>query len=392
MKKVRTYCYSEVAWLTLGALLLRLLLWWGKFGRASYPHLFRDDEVYWQAGQDLWHSGMIGSHKVMPGLPLLNGLFGFPGIVYFNIFLSSLTVGLVFMWAKEVLTSGRLARWTACLVAVSPGLLYFSNHAYTESSFTFLLVLGLWALRRKHMWLASISLVLSVLVRPTLDLVNPLLILMAAWAWYGETGPKLALRLGQYALVYILLLFPWWLHQHEKYGTWVRLHLGGGEVMYHGQVNLPQLTSLHDAAVYDLSPFEGMEDPHLRNQAMIDSVFQHWQSHPFNLPKAAGLNGIKFWLGTPEVFYGPFAYLAGLWQHAGFLLLLLAGIFCPELRKRTWWPLWLLLAYFTAIHALLHGMPRYRLPLEPIIWTLVLAGWGDKLGWGKSADALPVES
>ena len=392
MKKEGIFRFSEATWLILGALLLRLLLWWGKFGRADYPHLFRDDEVYWQAGQDLWQSGLIGSHKVMPGLPLLDGLLGFPGIVYFNILLSSLTVGLVFIWAKELQSSVKLAWWTACLVAISPGLLYFSNHAYTESSFTFLLIQGLWALQQKRMWLACVSLVLSVLIRPTLDVINPILILLAAWDWHGERGTKLALRLGQYSLVYLLLLSPWWLHQHQKYGTWVRLHLGGGEVMYHGQVNLPQLTSLDDTAVYNLSLFESIADPQLRNQAMQDSVLKYWRSHPFNLPKGTLLNGIKFWLGTPEVFYGPFAYVAGLWQHAGFLLLLMAVIFNPELRKRKWLPLWLLTAYFTAIHALLHGMPRYRLPLEPVIWMMVLAAWGHKLGLGQSKAALPDES
>lgn len=366
---------NSIGGIVAGAALLRLLLWWGKFGRPDYPHLFRDDEVYWQAAQELWATGQIGSHKVMPGLPLLEMILGFPGIVYFNMLCDLGTVGLTYYLAQRLLKHEGRARWAASLVALSPGLLYFSNHAYTESLFTLLLVGGTTLLyREKYEW-GSLILIFSIWVRPTLDPFIPLWIVAFAWAVHQHAWTKIMGHLLKYLLLYLLLMAPWWWHNYQKYDRFVRLNLGGGEVMYHGQVNLPRLADLDDPQVYDLAAFDHLDDPERRKQAMQAEVWAYWTASPWHLPEAFIKNTIKFWLGIPEVFYGPFAYLVGFGMHAGIFLMAI-GIWRGKIwRQRLWWPILLLLLYFTVLHALLHGMPRYRLPLVPLMWLLALAGW-----------------
>lgn len=360
---------APIRGIMLLAAMLRLGLWWGKFGRPGYRHLFRDDEVYWQAAQSFLETGQFGSPKVMPVLPLLEAVLGFPGIIYLHIILGILTVWIVYQLGR-LLLGNRAATWSALLIALSPGLLYFSNHAYTEVPFTFLLVFGIWQFYRKRYWVGSIVWAGSILLRPTLDLLGPVMVIAFAWLVHQEAKGKTLLRIGQYLLVYVLMMAPWWAYNYQNYGHFVRLNLGAGEVMYHGQVVLPQLEDLDDPAVYDLGPYADIEDPAERNEALTKAVRQQWRSHPLALPKAFYRNALKFWLGTPEVFYGAFKFLAGFWGHALLLLAIVACFISPAIRTRKWIPFALLILYFTVGHSLLHGMPRYRLPLEPFLVIL----------------------
>ncbi|MEO1448031.1 MAG: hypothetical protein AAFV07_00800 [Bacteroidota bacterium] len=362
---------QPIRWVVLLGACMRLGLWWGKFGRAGYRHLFRDDEVYWQAAQSFLETGQFNSPKVMPVLPLLEATLGFPGIIYHNIIIGTALIWVVYQLGKH-LFNPTAALWAAAIVAISPGLLYFSNHAYTEIPFTFLLVLGVLQYYRGHYWRGHIAWGMSILLRPTLDLFVPVWVIATAVFLHKKNPRQTALHLGQYALVYVLMLAPWWGYNYQQYGQFVRLNLGAGEVMYHGQVNLPQLDELDDPAVYSLRPYADIEDPFARDSTLKSVVWAHWTSNPVALPIAIWRNGTKFWFSTPEVFYGAFKPLAAFWSHGLLLLTLIACLAIPDLRSRKWLPIGLLVLYFTAVHSLLHGMPRYRLPLEPFL--AIMAG------------------
>lgn len=354
----------------LGAALLRLGLWWGKFGKAGYRHLFRDDEVYWQAAQAFLATGEIPSPKLMPILPLLEAAIGFPGIIYHNILVGVGIVYLVYLLGAKCFNE-RTGLIAAALAAISPGLLYFSNHAYTEVPFTFLLLLGTLLLYKQQYWGASIALVLSVLLRPTLDLLLPFWVCWFSLIVHREGKRFIWIRLGQYALVYLVCMSPWWAYNYERFGEFVRLNYGGGEVMYHGQVNLPQAVEISDPSIYTLGPYADIASPRERDEALKKAVRAYWMASPSHLPRAMWLNSVKFWFGTLEVFYGSFAYLAAFWDHALLCLGLVAIWLLPALRRRWWSPILLLFLYFWGGHSLLHGMPRYRLPLEPFLGLMV---------------------
>jgi hypothetical protein len=79
-------------------------------------------------------------------------------------------------------------------------------------------------------------LVLGILVRPTLDLLAPLLVALFGWIEARQsTPPRVAAtvlrRIAIYGLLYVLLMAPWWWHNAHKYGRFVRLNLGDGIVL-----------------------------------------------------------------------------------------------------------------------------------------------------------------
>ena len=48
-------------------------------------------------------------------------------------------------------------------------------------------------------------------------------------------GWRLVLKyVGIYFIIYLVIMSPWWMHQYQKYGEFVRLNLADGIVLYSG--------------------------------------------------------------------------------------------------------------------------------------------------------------
>jgi hypothetical protein len=330
-----------------------------------------DTWVYLESGKSLLESGVAASKRVMPGYPLLIALAGYHGVIWVQIALSAATVGLIVLLA-QTLWQSRLAGIVSGIIAAGyPVLIFYANMRLTETTTVFLLLAAFLACYRGHFLVGSGLLVLSILVRPTIDFIAPLLVVLFCVA-RGEVGRIIASRLLLYGAVYVAMMTPWWLHNYAQYGTFVRLNLGDGIFMLLENNPLYDKVGLHFG---DLAPvfekFRDVESPVELNEARKVAAWAHIVENPTNWLTHSLDRLRRFWSPTRGYIDTAAAATAvpvmlaaalAIWRFGSVAFLVRFG------------PILLLIVYLTLVHSAFHALPRYRMPLEGFL--IVLAG-----GW-----------
>lgn len=214
-----------IAFAVFGAALAVRLGWQMQGTPADWP----DTAHYLASAASLFDSGRMSSERYMPLYPVLLHVAG-PHLLMVQAVLSALTAALAAVLAARLFASRLAGLLAGLLVVADPLLIFYANMRLTETLFTFLLLAALLALHLRVWLLGAVLLVLAILTRPALDYLAPLLML----AFLFSARESLALtgrRLALYALVYAVLMAPWWYHNYRAYGQFVRLDLGDGIVM-----------------------------------------------------------------------------------------------------------------------------------------------------------------
>jgi len=363
---------------------------------------FADALAYKLAGQALWAGHFMVPDNYMPLYPLWTGLVGNGfGLELADGLLSILTVWMIMRLARVIAGAGqtekgaiRVGLVAGLIAAIYPYFLFYVASRLTETFYLTLLTGAFLLLYRRAFVWGSILLVLGVLTRPTLEMLNPALILLFSQIVHREHWSRSLRHLAVYAALYGLLMAPWWGYNFEKYGQFVRLNLGDGIVLYSG--NNPMNTSGGGVSGQqkqddmDLSPFLAISNPVARNQAMKEAAIGFIRENPRRFAKLAGIKFMRFWRLWPY---------AGEYENAKTIAISLAS-FGPVLaaslafilwrgwrNRRTLAPVLALVFYLTLVHMATIGSIRYRLPLEPFMIALA-AGWAS----GRKASAVPVPS
>lgn len=296
--------------------------------------------------------------------------------------------------------AGRFAGWIA---AVNPLMVFFSGYLLTETTFSFFLLLALFATTE---WVktprvgralgAGVLWGVAALTRPT---ALPLPVLVALWAWVPvglaaggrERNKQLALLLLGVALV----VGPWTLRNGAKLGAFVPVTTGGGRSLL--DANNPIVWD--DPAqrggatsVYGLSPyaeaFAGKSEVEIdRLSGDMAKAFLRSRTAQWAPMAAAKLS--RFWRLTGE------GGGTGAWSAGGSLASRMRGLFDPLLvwsvltLPLALWGAWsalrgprgrflslplLVIAAFTLGSIVYWGSLRLRLPIEPLIAVYVAAG------------------
>ena len=184
-----------------------------------------------------------------------------------------------------------------------------------------------------------------------------------------ESAAATARQLVIYAAICCALMTPWWLHNYSVHGAFVRLTLGFGTVLYAG--NNPSATGGGNVGEdYDTAAFGHIADPVERDRALRDAALRFIVNNPVRFVELAAVKFARMWRPWPrhEGYAGvlPVAMaLAGFVPVAGLSLIYLAFW-----GHRDWpniAPIVFLIFYFTAVHMVIYGTIRYRLPLEPFL-------------------------
>ncbi|MBM6594215.1 hypothetical protein [Microvirga pudoricolor] len=330
-----------------------------------------DTAVYQATGHALLSTGAMSSGNYMPLYPLAISVLGPNGILILQGVVSALSAAVVQLISFDLFRSRLAAFLAGLMAALSPSLVFYAHMRLTETIYIALLLLAFLSFYRGRFAVGSVCVVLSILTRPTLDLLAPLLIVAFCIA-RRETGLRtVALRLGLYALVYGALMAPWWWHNWNLYHTFVRLDLGMGNLL------VIENSALFDRVGLDfqaLAPawerFNGIADPIARDRAMVDAALHYITSDPIHWLQRCMERFLRFWNPMPgsdsaAVNAISFVTVVPVYGLAVFALL--------RLSFQQWLlivPILLLAAYLTAIHTVTHGIPRYRLPLEPFLIIL----------------------
>lgn len=342
-----------------------------------------DSRTYLEAGRQLLAGQPVSSPLVMPLYPIFLVIVGWTLTPVVQALLSAATLPFVHRIARESFGSDRVARWAAGLMAIEPLSIYYTNQRLTETLFMLLFTAGLAALYRRRSLLASVLLVASVLVRPTLEPLLPVLVVL--FCLRERTGRAVlglaARRLALLGLVYAVLMAPWWWHNLHKYGQFVRLNLGDGVVLrveHHPAFVAGGFWAQFPAVAEE---FADVADPVARNRLQRQAALDFIREDPARYAGLALRRLVRFW--SPVLYHGEAGDLLlrrSRWVFAGAACLVYAGVllYALQRRDRRWRriaPLLLVVGYLTAVHVAMHALVRYRAPLMPLIVVVAAAGW-----------------
>ncbi|MEI7605784.1 MAG: hypothetical protein WCJ64_00225 [Rhodospirillaceae bacterium] len=344
------------------------------------PVQWPDSATYLADGDNLFLHGHTLSFVSMPLYPIflhVFGAFGPGGALTAQAVVSALSVVLAAWLAWRVIGSWTAAAITAAAMAVYPVLLFYANAMLTETLFTFLLLAAVAAWWERRWITGSVFLVLSILTRPALDMVAPLLLLSVCLAHRERLTVALTgRRLGTYATVYFLLMAPWWIHNYGMYHQFVRLNLGDGITVRlennptFDRVGL-DFPALLPSLAEDARPFP---DPVEANAALKAAAWHYVTGNPGHyLERCIDRLG-RFWTpvpgsSKPAINLLSFAVTIPIFLGALGYLLRSDGA-----RWRRVAPMVLLILYLTAVHTVTHALYRYRLPIEPFL-IILASGW-----------------
>jgi len=331
---------------------------------------FFDAVGYRDAARELWATGRLGATYMMPLYPALVGLVGQGlGQLLLDISLSVLTVWLVHTLTVAVFADRLAAQLAALGCAIYPHFVFFSLIGLTETLFIALVVAAMAAWYRGAFTVAAVCAVLSILTRPSLDLLAPLLVLYFALVVHWLPWRTVAMKLIAYVLVYCALMAPWWLHNYRSYGTLVRLNLGSGEVFYLGNNPLNRTGGGLYGIDGDLKPFE-MPDRIARDAALWKAGMDYVRENPGRFLEMAVIKFTRLWRPWPHVeqYQSPFYVAASVLSFVPVALLALFYLLrwgWRELARIG--PIVLFIGYLTGIHMVTIGSVRYRVPMEPFV-------------------------
>lgn len=336
--------------------------------------VFPDYHTYMNAGKEILETGRTSITNVMPLFPLVVAIIDSKiALVSMNIALSCVSAILTYRLSMAIFEDETSALFASMSFGIYPFFVFYSLTGLTETMYITLL-LSCFYLYYKDRWvLAHIVMILSILLRPTLDLLAPLLI--ASFAFINNDSLKTtAKKIACYFFIYILMFSPWWLHNYYQYGSFVRLNLGDGIVLYSG--NNPLNTTgggtvrADRSKDMDLSQFDKYSSPLEKNRAMKEAAYSFIRENPSKFAKLALLKASRFWRLYPFApeYQNPLYKILSLLSFTPVLLLTIM-FFLQNGRaylKKTA-PILGMCLYLTMVHMVTIGSLRYRLPLEPFM-------------------------
>jgi 4-amino-4-deoxy-L-arabinose transferase-like glycosyltransferase len=416
------------------ALALRLLtlsLFWGQ------PLTIVDEQHYQEIAANILHDGQFAYQAGQPtairppAYPFfLYFVYKVSGRMDFNIVrlcqvtISLLTVLLVYLLGKRMFDpqTGLLA---AAIFACYPSFFFFTNFILTETLFTLLAVLFVFLLHASH------KIPVRAVAEPggesqkpvnALTLKRQLVLLLAAGLVGGVAAltrsifyPFLALCAGflfltrPQSLVHrlsIVLVFslgitvvigPWALRNYRLFHQFVPVGTMGGLNLYMGNYSHTPLNRAWAAVDNQGNKawYAGHEEVlKNKNEAekqkwAIGQARRYMTSHKLLTAKRVIIKAMNFW-GLERAVIAPmqkghWPQLKNIWCIAPIAVAILSvfsftilssifGLTCTfTIRRHDFVFIVLILVYFTAMHAIVFGHPRYHLPLMPFL--AIFSAW-----------------
>jgi hypothetical protein len=340
-------------------------------------HALVDAVAYRESAAQLFKTGQLSNLFQMPLYPLLIAITG-PGIgqLMTDIALAVLSVWLVYALADQLFADQHARLFAAVAGACYPPLIFFAVVGLSETLFITLVLAAFLFWYRSHFNAAAVIAVSAVLTRPVFDIFAPILVVLFALVVHRLPMSKALRHLGTYIVVYGVLMTPWWIHNYRAYGTFVRLTAGAGTALYAGNNPLNRSGGGNLGEDYDLGAFARIHDPIERDRALRNAAADYILNNPRRFLELAGLKFIRMWRLAPynETYRSVGTIVVSIVSFVPILLLAGIGLFAQRRRLRPVSPVLFFGLGYTAVHMMLVGTLRYRLPLEPFL--IVFAGAG----------------
>ncbi|MGH6685057.1 MAG: hypothetical protein ACRECA_14260 [Pseudolabrys sp.] len=329
-----------------------------------------DAVQYRDAASQLLHGEAI-YHYFMPLYPALIALTG-PGWgqLLADIFLSTALIWIVHELTLAIFADTAAAVLAALWVAVYPQFIFFAVVGLSETLFMALFACAFLCWYRRRFVAAAALVTLSILTRPAVDLLAPLLVLYFALLIHKLPLRTAARQLIVYAAVYCALMSPWWWHNEHFHGTFIRLSLGGGANFYSGNNPMNKSGGGIEDVDYSLAGFDKIADPVKRDNALWKAGIDYVRSDPLAFVKRAGVKFQRFWRPWPytDLYSSPLVIVIYVLGYVPVFLLSLA--YLARWGISDFWriaPILAFTAYLTLVNVVFVASIRYRLPIEPFM-------------------------
>ncbi|MBI1202241.1 MAG: hypothetical protein GC182_06995 [Rhodopseudomonas sp.] len=354
--------------LTLGLLLRIAAAYWLPNQSAALP----DIVTYRESAAQLLANGLMISPFQMPLYPLLIALFGKWQIAA-DIAISTITIWLVYALALEMVGNRLAAIFAALACACYPPLIFFAVVGLSETLFIALLLTTFLFWYRGNFAAASLFAVLTILTRPIFD-IAPLFIVYFSLVIHRQPLTQTLKHVIVYAVIYGVLLAPWWAHNYRRYGEFVRLTAGAGYTLYAGNNPLNTSGGGNIGVDFKIDDFAQFKNDAERDRAMGKAAHAYIVSHPARFFELAGLKFMRIWRLWPvNTAYASMRNIViSALTFIPVLLLSGLGLWLGRGRLRQLSPVLIFGLLYTMAYMVLVGTIRYRLPLEPFL--LILAG------------------
>jgi 4-amino-4-deoxy-L-arabinose transferase-like glycosyltransferase len=308
----------------------------------------------------------------------LAGAFGLFDFSYRAVFLLQAILNTTICAIVYLLTAklfGRRAGIAAALLSAGNlYYIYFVRSLYTENLFVPLFALGVTVAfaagesgSRKQFLLAGFCLGLAALTRSVAFYFLPFLL---AALYLKNPGPRKETARGVLlaAAAFLFTLAPWTVRNAIAHGRFVPLDTKAGFNLYianHPAHNGPWLEEQFDAVV-ERPSLPGMSEPD-RDRYLVKTALRFIADDPWRFVRLSTKKLYYLWSPFPgrltREAYGTVKVLYLL----PFELLAAAGIVLTRRRWRRLLPLYAPLLYFSLVHLVILGGPRFRLPLDPFL-------------------------
>jgi len=344
--------------------------------------LLPDAISYREAAAHLAAHWRIDNPFEMPLYPLLIAITG-PGYPQLaaDIVLSALTALITRSLALEIFKDRQTATIAGLAVAFYPPLIFISVTGLSETLFIFLVLSAFLFWYRAQFVAAAICAVLAILTRPVLDAAAPLLVVYFAAVIHRQSAKQTIRHVLSYAAIYVALMSPWWVHNYRAYHEFVWLTPGFGTALYAGNNSLNHSGGGNIGEDYDTTAFDAIRDPVARDRALRDAAINFIWQNPGRFVELAAKKFVRMWRLWPHHpgYSGMTAMVLTFLSITPVILLasaFLLFLMPPGMLMRSS-PILLFIAYYTAVHMIIVGTIRYRLPLEPFLIMFAAATVAD---------------
>ena len=307
----------------------------------------------------------------MPLYPLLIAITG-PGYPQLaaNIVLSALTALVARSLALDIFKDRQTATIAGLAVAFYPPLIFISVTGLSETLFIFLVMSAFLFWYRAQFVAATICAVLAILTLPCLTPPRRYCHLFCGGHPSSIGKADDPARPG-YAAIYVALMSPWWVHNYRAYHEFVRLTPGFGTALYAGTIRSTIRAAAIWARTFDTTTFDAIPDPNVRDRALRDAAINFIWQNPGRFVELAAKKFVRMWRLWPHHpgYSGTAATVLTFLSITPVILLAFVYLLflrSPEILMRTT-PILLFIVYYTAVHMVIVGTIRYRLPLEPLL-------------------------
>ena len=329
-----------------------------------------DSMTYRTLGQDIWN-GVFNNPYFMPLYPALVGVLG-PGWLQMlaDIAISTGMVWLAFELALAIFGDMAIALAAALGAAIYPPFIYFSFVGLTETLFTTLILAAYVCWYRGTFLPAAGLAVLSILTRPAIDLLAPLLVLYFAAIVHRTSATSALRKCLVYLAIYCVLMAPWWVHNYRSYGTFVRLNLAAGENFYAGNNPLNTSGGGVFGPDFDNSLYSKIADPVDRDRVAFRAAVDFVAQDPLAFLQRAAVKFVRFWRLWPYAPEYSNWKIVALYAASFVPVLLFTLVYLGLWGVPEFWRIAPILAfggYLTLVNVVFVASLRYRLPLEPFM-------------------------